>query len=51
VGKREPELVRVLPEHEPPYPVFLVYHQERRRDPALRAVADAIAAQFRGKPA
>jgi DNA-binding transcriptional LysR family regulator len=51
VGKREPELVCVLPEREQPYPVFFVYHQERRRDSALGAVADAIAAQFRGKPA
>jgi DNA-binding transcriptional LysR family regulator len=39
--------VRVLPEREQPYPVLLVYHHERRRAPALRAVADAIAAQFR----
>lgn len=48
-GDPHPELVRVLPEAETPYSVWLVVPQSSRRLAAVRAVSDAIAAAF--KPA
>jgi hypothetical protein len=48
VGKREPELLRVLPEREQPYPVFLVYHKRRARS---RAAARTPPPRSFGKPA
>lgn len=42
------ELVRVLPEHEVPYAVWMVVHQDVRRAPRVRVVCDAIAGRFPG---
>jgi DNA-binding transcriptional LysR family regulator len=47
VGDAEPELVRVLPGVEERYSVWLVLPQANRRIAAVRAVTDAIAAEFR----
>lgn len=46
VGDAEPALVRVCPEHERRYSVYVVAHQDRRRARAVRAVSEAIAAAF-----
>jgi DNA-binding transcriptional LysR family regulator len=47
VGDAEPELERVFPEVEERYGVWLVLPQANRRIAAVRAVTDAIAAEFR----
>jgi DNA-binding transcriptional LysR family regulator len=47
VGDVEPELVRVLPDVEERYSVWLVLPQANRRIAAVRAVTEAIAAEFR----
>lgn len=46
VGDGDAQLVRVLPEHEHRYSVWLVVPQARRRVAVVRAVCDAIAAAF-----
>ena len=47
VGEAETELVRVFPDVEEPYSVWLVLPQANRRIASVRAVSDAIAAEFR----
>jgi DNA-binding transcriptional LysR family regulator len=47
VGDAEPELVRVFPDVEERYSVWLVLPQAKRRIAAVRAVTEAIAAEFR----
>src|SRR5215469_14000417 len=42
-----PDLVRVFPEVEEPYSVWLVLPQANRRIASIRAVSEAIAAEFR----
>src|SRR5215475_385705 len=42
-----PELVRVFPDVEEPYSVWLVLPQANRRIASVRAVSEAIAAEFR----
>jgi DNA-binding transcriptional LysR family regulator len=49
VGDAHPELVRVFPEVEERYSVWLVVPQTTRRIAAVRSVADAIAATFRSR--
>lgn len=46
VGDRHPQLVRVLPDHEHRYSVWLVVAQARRRVAVVRAVCDAITRAF-----
>jgi DNA-binding transcriptional LysR family regulator len=47
VGESAPDLVRVLPEAEIPYAVWLVVPQANRRLAAVRAVTEAIGEAFR----
>jgi len=47
VGEAHSDLVRVFPEVEEPYSVWLVLPQANRRIPAVRAVSEAIAVEFR----
>jgi DNA-binding transcriptional LysR family regulator len=47
VGETVPELVRVLPELDKAYGVWLVLLESKRRLAAVRAVSDAIAGAFR----
>ena len=47
VGDAHPDLVRVFPEVEEPYSVWLVVPQANRRIAAVRAVGEAIALAFR----
>ena len=47
VGDAHPDLVRVFPEVEEPYSVWLVLPQANRRIASVRAVSEAIAAEFR----
>jgi DNA-binding transcriptional LysR family regulator len=47
VGDAHPDLVRVFPEVEEPYGVWLVLPQANRRIASVRAVSEAIAAAFR----
>jgi DNA-binding transcriptional LysR family regulator len=47
VGEGQPDLVRVFPEVEEPYSVWLVLPQANRRIPAVRAASEAIAREFR----
>jgi len=47
VGDAHPDLVRVFPEVEDPYSVWLVVPQANRRIASVRAVSEAIAAEFR----
>ena len=47
VGDAHPDLVRVFPEVEEPYSVWLVVPQVNRRIAAVRAVTEAIASVFR----
>jgi len=47
VGNAHPDLVRVFPEVEEPYSVWLVLPQANRRIASVRAVSEAIAAAFR----
>ena len=47
VGDAHPDLVRVFPEVEEPYSVWLVVPQANRRIAAVRAVSEAIASAFR----
>ena len=50
-GDAHPDLVRVLPEAEEAYSVWLVVPQANRRIAAVRAVSDAIADTFRREAA
>jgi DNA-binding transcriptional LysR family regulator len=47
VGEAHPELVRVFPGVEDPYSVWLVVPQANRRIASVRAVSEAIVAEFR----
>jgi DNA-binding transcriptional LysR family regulator len=47
VGDAHPDLIRVFPEVEEPYSVWLVLPQANRRIASVRAVSEAIAAAFR----
>jgi DNA-binding transcriptional LysR family regulator len=47
VGDKHPDLVRVIPDAEIPYGVWLVVPQANRRLAAIRAVTDAIASAFK----
>jgi len=47
VADAHPDLVRVFPEVEEPYSVWLVVPQANRRIASVRAVTEAIAAEFR----
>jgi DNA-binding transcriptional LysR family regulator len=47
VGDEHPDLVRVIPDAEIPYGVWLVVPQANRRLAAIRAVTDAIASAFK----
>src|SRR5262252_1177326 len=47
VGEAQADLVRVFPEVEEPYSVWLVLPQANRRIPAVRAASEVIAAAFR----
>ena len=47
VADAHPDLVRVFPEVEEPYSVWLVLPQANRRIASVRAVSEAIAAEFR----
>jgi DNA-binding transcriptional LysR family regulator len=47
VGEAHSDLVRVFPEVEEPYSVWLVLPQANRRIPAVRTVSEAIAESFR----
>jgi DNA-binding transcriptional LysR family regulator len=47
VGDAHPDLVRVFPDVEDPYSVWLVVPQTNRRIASVRAVSEAIAAEFR----
>jgi DNA-binding transcriptional LysR family regulator len=47
IGEAQPELVRVFPEVEEAYSVWLVLPQANRRIASVRAVSEAIAAEFR----
>ena len=47
VGDHHPDLVRVMPDAEIPYGVWLVVPQANRRLAAIRAVTDAIAGAFK----
>ena len=46
IGERHPRLVRVLPQHEHRYSVWLVVPQARRRVAIVRAVSEAIGRAF-----
>ena len=48
VGEAHPDLVRVLPERESPYAVWLVLHRDLRRAARVRAVCEGVAAAFPG---
>jgi DNA-binding transcriptional LysR family regulator len=47
VGDHDRELVRVCPEHERRYSVYIVTHEDRRRARSVRAVCDAITVAFK----
>jgi DNA-binding transcriptional LysR family regulator len=51
VGDTHPELVRVFPDVEEAYAVWLVVPQVNRRIAAVRAVSEAIAEEFRRRTA